>query len=147
MEITATSTHSGTKPAADIHDPSYQAFQILHWGFVAAPFLAGIDKFFNWLTHWESYLSPLFARLSPLGAQATMRVVGVIEMIAALLVAVRPRVGAYVVAAWLVGIMLNLLALGHAYDVALRDLGLMLGALALGRLSARYDGKAAADHG
>lgn len=139
MEITAHGSHAVTRPRADIHEPSYQAFQILHWGFVAAPFLAGLDKFFNVLTHWEGYLSPLFARLSPLSAPATMRAVGVIEMVAAVLVAIRPRVGAYVVAVWLAGIMLNLLLLGHGYDVALRDLGLFLGALALGRLSATYD--------
>jgi hypothetical protein len=139
MDITAHGNHAVTKARADIHEPSYQAFQILHWGFVAAPFLAGLDKFFNLLTQWEGYLSPAFARLSPLSAHATMRAVGVVEIVAAVVVAVRPRLGAYVVAAWLVGIMLNLLLLGHGYDVALRDLGLFLGALALGRLSEIYD--------
>ena len=139
MDITAHGKHAVTRARTDIHEPSYQAFQILHWGFVAAPFLAGLDKFFNLLAQWDGYLSPTFARLSPLSAQATMRTVGVIEMVAAVLVAVRPRLGAYVVAAWLGGIMLNLLLLGHGYDVALRDLGLFLGALALGRLSETYD--------
>jgi len=140
MEIAA--RHHGESPTVartETHGPSYQAFQILHWGFVAAPFLAGLDKFFDRLTHWESYLSPAFAGLSPFGPHATMAVVGVIEMAAALLVALKPRIGAYVVAAWLVGIILNLLLLGHGYDIALRDLGLCLGALALGRLSEVYD--------
>src|SRR3954468_14949934 len=102
MDITADRNHAVVRSRADIHDPSYQAFQLLHWGFVAAPFLAGLDKFFNLLTHWEGYLSPAFARLSPLSPHATMQAVGVVEMIAAVVVAIRPRFGAYVVAAWLV---------------------------------------------
>lgn len=129
---------------SDVHDPSYQAFQILHWGFVAAPALAGADKFLNLLTNWEAYLSPTFARLSPLSAHATMQVVGAVEIVAALLVAIRPRIGAYVVAAWLAGIILNLLLLGRGYDIALRDFGLALGAIALGRLSEVHDRKEAA---
>ncbi len=125
---------------ADTHSPTYQAYQILHWGFVAAPVIAGADKFLHLLTNWDQYLAPALARLSPLGTHATMLVVGVVEIVAGLLVATKPRVGAYVVAAWLVGIILNLLLLGSFFDVALRDFGLFLGALALGRLSAVYDG-------
>lgn len=122
-----------------LSDPRYQAYTILHWGFVAAPVLAGLDKFTNWMTNWTEYLSPAFARLSPLAPHSTMLAVGVVEVAAGVLVAIKPRVGAYVVAAWLAGIILNLLLLGGYYDVALRDLGLCLGALALGRLSERYD--------
>src|SRR5690606_13522083 len=125
----------GTRSRA-AHDPSYQAYQILHLGFVVAPIVAGIDKFFGLLANWEAYLSPLFASLSPVSPHTTMLAVGAIEVVAGLLVAVKPRIGAYVVAAWLVGIIVNLLLLGQFYDVALRDLGLCLGALALGRLSA-----------
>ena len=125
----------------DVHNPTYQAFQILHWGFVAAPAIAGTDKFLNLLTDWDAYLSPAFAKLSPLSVHGTMLVVGAIEIVAALIVASKPRLGAYVVAAWLAGIILNLLLLGHGYDVALRDFGLFLGALALGRLSVVYDAK------
>jgi hypothetical protein len=139
MEIAADRNHTNIAARADLREPSYQAFQILHWGFVAAPLLAGFDKFFNLLTRWEDYLSPVFAKLSPLSPRATMTTVGAIEMVAALLVAVRPRIGAYVVAAWLAGIILNLLLLGHGYDIALRDFGLFLGALALGRLSQLHD--------
>jgi len=124
-------------------DPRYQAFEILHWGFVAAPVLAGLDKFLGLLTNWDVYLAPSFARLSPFGVHGTMQVVGVVEVVAGMLVAIKPRVGAYVVAAWLVGIMLNLLLIGHFYDIALRDLGLCLGTLALGRLSESYDRKSA----
>jgi hypothetical protein len=143
MQIATHPDQAGTAAPADRHEPSRQAFFMLHWGFVAAPFLAGIDKFFNLLTRWESYLAPALAKLSPLSPSSTMMVVGVIEMLAALIVAVRPRIGAYVVAAWLAGIILNLLLLGHGYDIALRDFGLFLGALALGRLSELHDrGKA-----
>ena len=124
---------------ADAHNPAYQAYQILHWGFVAAPVLAGADKFLHLLANWDQYLAPGFARLSPLSAHATMLVVGVVEMAAGLIVALKPRIGAYVVAAWLVGIMLNLLILGSFFDVALRDFGLFLAALSLGRLSEVYD--------
>jgi uncharacterized membrane protein YphA (DoxX/SURF4 family) len=118
--------------------PAYQAYQLLHLGFVAAPIVMGADKFFNLLVHWETYLAPSFLSLSPLDAAATMRVVGVIEIVAGLVVALRPRIGAYVVAAWLAGIIVNLLLVGGYYDVALRDFGLCLGALALARLSATY---------
>jgi hypothetical protein len=123
----------------DAHDPTYQAYQILHWGFVAAPAIAGADKFLRLLTNWDQYLAPALAHLSPFGAHTTMLVVGVVEVVAALVVAVRPRIGAHVVAAWLVGIILDLLLLGSFFDVALRDFGLFLAAVALGRLSATYD--------
>jgi uncharacterized membrane protein YphA (DoxX/SURF4 family) len=119
--------------------PAFQAFQILRLAFVAAPVLMGADKFFNLLCNWEKYLAPSFLSLSPLSAAATMHVVGVIEIVAGIVVALKPRLGAYVVAAWLAGIILNLLLVGGYYDVALRDFGLCLAALALARLSATYD--------
>jgi hypothetical protein len=125
--------------AARAANPTYQGFQILHWGFVALPAITGIDKFTHLLTNWDQYLSPTAARLIPVSAHAFMRSVGVIEMLAALIVAVRPRVGAYVVAAWLAGIIVNLVLLGGSLDIALRDFGLFLGALALGRLASVYD--------
>lgn len=125
--------------ASSRSNPSYQAYQILHWSFVAAPAIAGLDKFLGILTDWDKYLSPALARLSPLGVHGTMMAVGIIELAAALMVALKPRLGAYVVAAWLVGIIANLFLLGAFYDVALRDFGLMLGALALGRLTEVYD--------
>jgi hypothetical protein len=120
-------------------DPGYQAYQTLHWGFVAAPAIAGIDKFVQLLTDWDRYLSPTFAKLSPFSVHSTMLAVGIVELAAGLLVALRPRIGAYVVAAWLAGIIINLLFLGSYFDVALRDFGLMLAAIALGRLSQVYD--------
>jgi hypothetical protein len=126
-------------PAVSAQGPTYQAFQILHWGFVAAPVIAGGDKFLHLLTNWDHYLAPSLARTSPFSVHGTMLVVGVVEVVAGLVVALRPRVGAYVVAAWLAGIIVDLLLLGAYFDVALRDFGLLLGALALGRLSAVYD--------
>jgi hypothetical protein len=116
-----------------------QAYRILHLGFVVAPVLAGADKFFNLLTNWTQYLSPLVPRLLPLSGEAFMKAVGVVEIAAGLIVAIKPKIGAYIVAAWLVGIIGNLLTIPGYFDVALRDLGLALGALALARLSHVYD--------
>jgi NADP-dependent 3-hydroxy acid dehydrogenase YdfG len=109
------------------------------WNFqvIAAPILAGLDKFFNILVNWEKYLAPFVGNLIAPGL--FMAVVGVVEIAAGIGVAIKPRIYAYVVAAWLVGIILNLLILPGYFDVALRDLGLALGALALGRLSQKYD--------
>lgn len=117
--------------------PSYQAFQILRLAFTLAPILAGLDKFFNILTVWHNYLSPQFDIFG--NAQTTMMVVGVIEIIAGLGVWFKPKIFSYIVAAWLLGIIVNLILLNDFYDIALRDFGLLLGALALGRLSQKYD--------
>lgn len=117
--------------------PSYQAYQILRFAFTVAPILTGLDKFFNVLTHWTQYLSSPFNILG--NAESTMMLVGAIEIVAGIGVWLKPKVFAYVVALWLLGIIINLLLLHNFYDVALRDLGLLLGALALGRLSAKYD--------
>jgi hypothetical protein len=121
------------------HDAAYQSYQILHWGFVALPTIAGIDKFFHLLTNWDQYFAPALEKILPFGAHTFMMIVGVIELIAALIVAVKPRIGAYVVAAWLAGIIVNLLILPGYFDVALRDFGLFLAALALGRLATLYE--------
>src|SRR2546421_6215627 len=118
--------------------PAYQAYQILHWGFVAAPILAGLDKFFMKLTDWTMYLWPPLAKLTS-GAGTFMRIVGAIEIIAGCLVAFKPKIGAPIVALWLAGIIINLLLVGSYFDIALRDFGLCLGALALSRLAMRFD--------
>lgn len=118
-------------------EPTYQAFQILRFAFTVAPILAGLDKFFNFLTYWEQYLSAPFNVFG--NPMTTMMVVGVIEIIAGLGVWIKPKIFSYIVAAWLLGIIINLLLLGNFYDVALRDLGLLLGALALGRLSEKCE--------
>jgi hypothetical protein len=120
-------------------DMAYQAYQILHWAFVIAPTVAGLDKFFHVLTNWDQYVAPAIARALPFSSHTLMLIVGVIEIAAGLFVAVKPRIAAYVVTAWLALIVVNLLIGGFYLDVALRDVGLMLGALALGRLSQIYD--------
>jgi len=115
-----------------------QAFNILRFGFTVAPIVAGLDKFLHLLTDWDKYLAPsVNAMLGGHGHQF-MLAVGVIEIIAGIGVALKPRIFAYVVAGWLLGIILNLVITGGYLDIALRDLGLMLGALALGRLSQAY---------
>jgi hypothetical protein len=120
-------------------DPAYQAFWLLRIAFTVAPIVFGLDKFANLLVNWEKYLAPWIRDLSPLSATGTMHVVGVIEIVAGVAVALKPRYGAYLVAAWLGGIVVNLLTLSGYYDIALRDFGLMLGALTLARLASIYD--------
>ena len=138
-----TTTHPTTTPAGTgrrtrLHDPGYQAFLLLRTAFTVAPVLFGLDKFAQVLTDWEQYLAPFVDDLVPGSAHQAMLAVGVVEVAAGLLVAVRPRIGGYVVAAWLAGIIVNLLLLADFYDVALRDVGLLAGALALARLAATY---------
>jgi hypothetical protein len=115
-----------------------QAFLLLRGVFTVAPVLFGLDKFFDLLTDWERYLAPQIDGLLPGSAHQVMLVVGVVEILAGLLVAVLPRIGGYVVAAWLAGIIVNLLLIGGFHDVALRDFGLLVGALALARLAAVF---------
>lgn len=131
------------RTSAALSDPIYQAYQLLHVGFVVAPIVAGVDKFFHLLTNWDNYLAPVVNSAVGGHGHEFMLIVGVIEIIAGIGVALRPRFFSYVVAAWLLGIIVNLLLIPLSnplphYDVALRDLGLLLGALALGRLSSRF---------
>lgn len=114
---------------------TYWAYQILHIGFVVAPVLAGLDKFTNLLTNWGIYLAPVISDNLPVSTGIFMRTVGVIEVAAGIIVALKPRVGGLIVSAWLVGIIINLLLCQGFYDIALRDLGLALGALSLSFLS------------
>jgi hypothetical protein len=125
-------------------DPVAQAFTLLRIAFTAAPILFGIDKFANVLTDdWTKYLSSEFNDLIPGTASQAMHAVGVVEIAAGLAVAVMPRFGGLLVAAWLGGIILNLLLVGGYGDIALRDFGLMLGALTLVRLSTAFPASAA----
>lgn len=112
-----------------------QAFLLLRTVFTVAPIVFGLDKFTNLLTDWTMYLAPVATSVIPLPAQTLMYVVGVVEVVAGLAVALRPRFGSVLVAVWLLGIIINLLVLGSFFDVALRDFGLLVGALALNRLS------------
>jgi uncharacterized membrane protein YphA (DoxX/SURF4 family) len=129
----ATATHIDR--SACLRDPSYQAFLLLRTVFTVAPILFGLDKFTNLMTDWPMYLAPWIDGILPGDAATAMHIVGVIEIAAGILVAVAPRIGAYVVALWLAGIIVDLLTLSGFYDVALRDFGLLIGALALGRLA------------
>jgi hypothetical protein len=136
MATTTTTVRSRITPVRD--NPAYQAYLILRTGFVVAPILFGLDKFTNLLADWTTYLAPSIDRLVPGSATGAMLAVGVVEVIAGLVVAVRPKIGGYLVAAWLAGIIGNLLLLGDHYDVALRDFGLLLAALALARLATAF---------
>jgi hypothetical protein len=119
-------------------DPAYQAFFLLRTVFTVAPIVFGLDKFANVLTDWPAYLAPWIDDLVPGTAQQAMYAVGVVEVLAGVAVAVAPRFGAWLVAAWLAGIIVNLLTIPGYYDIALRDFGLLVAAVALARLAARY---------
>jgi hypothetical protein len=118
--------------------PSYKAYRLLQFGFVVAPILAGADKFLHLLVNWDIYLATPVANLLPFSAHTFMLIVGVIEIAAGILVAAAPRIGAAVVSAWLMGIVINLLLPPGYYDIALRDFGLSLAACALWFLAKDY---------
>src|SRR3954471_15591818 len=131
----------GSRTMAGIleRDAGYQAFMMLRIAFTVAPILFGLDKFFNVMVDWPQYLAPWINDILPGTAQTGIYIVGVIEIVAGLAVAIRPKYGAPLVAAWLGGIIINLLTYSGYYDIALRDFGLMLGALTLTRLAWAYD--------
>lgn len=129
-------TQTTTSPRThDLRDPAFQAFTLLRTVFTVAPVVFGVDKFFDVLTHWSAYLAPRVDDLVPGTAHQAMLAVGVVEVLAGVVVAVRPDVGGYVVALWLAGIIGNLLLIPGYYDVALRDFGLLVAALAQARLA------------
>jgi hypothetical protein len=122
-------------------DPAFQAFTLLRIAFTVAPILFGLDKFVDWLVGWEIYLAPEINDIIPGNAHQAMLAVGAIEVVAGLVVAVRPKFGGYLVATWLAGIIVNLLVQADFYDIALRDFGLLLAALALARLATAFDAR------
>jgi hypothetical protein len=126
-------------PSSQLHNPAYQGYLLLRIGFVVAPILFGLDKFFDILVKWDTYLAPVVNDIVPGNAHQAMLAVGVIEIVAGLVVALRPRFGGYLVAAWLAGIIGNLLVIPGHYDIALRDFGLLLGALTLARLATAFE--------
>lgn len=125
-------------PRGDLSDPAFQAFWLLRIGFIVAPIAFGLDKYFHVLVNWDKYLAPEFTDLFNAQAHTLMYYIGAIEIVAGLVVAFRPRFGGYLVAAWLAGIIVNLLMMANYYDVALRDFGLMLAALTLARLATAF---------
>src|SRR5213080_5351983 len=135
MNTTTDQLHGSTATAADniASSPAYQAYRILHFGFTVAPILAGLDKFFHLLVNWDQYLPGVVANASPIPAHTLMLVVGVIEVVAGIGVWFKPKIFAYIVAVWLVVIIINLLLIPGYFDIALRDFGLFLAALALAR--------------
>jgi uncharacterized membrane protein YphA (DoxX/SURF4 family) len=124
---------------ADVSGPAYEAYQILRVGFTVAPIVAGLDKFFHVLVNWDQYLPSFANRMLGGHGHEFMFVVGIIEIVAGLGVLLKPKFFAYVVSAWLLLIVANLLMIPGYYDVALRDFGLALGAFALARLSQQFD--------
>jgi len=138
MNLSTQSSSAGASHPvnAPVDAGATQAFTLLRTVFTVAPVLFGLDKFFGLLVDWEQYLAPWVDGLVPGTAHQAMLAVGVVEILAGLLVAVRPHLGGYVVAAWLLGIVVNLVTMGEYLDVALRDFGLLVGALALARLAA-----------
>ena len=138
---TITADHSLRQSATEhrLDNPAFQAFALLRIGFTVAPILFGLDKFLDWLVDWRIYLAPEINDLVPGNAHQAMLAVGVIEIVAGLVVALRPKFGGYLVAAWLAGIITNLLLQADFYDVALRDFGLLLAALTLARLATAFE--------
>ena len=139
METALNSETVFTNENADAASPAYQAFQILRIGFTVAPIIAGADKFLHLLVNWDQYLPGVVNNMLGGHGHQFMYLVGIIEIVAGIGVFLKPKIFAYVVSAWLVLIIINLLMIPGYFDVALRDLGLALGALALGRLSSVYD--------
>jgi uncharacterized membrane protein YphA (DoxX/SURF4 family) len=136
----------GQKPVAAVRtqagewsDARYQAYMLMRIGYTVLPLAMGIDKFFNAMVSWPTYLADWVDNIAPGTAQQFMYFVGAVEILAGILVLLKPRYAAYIVAAWLAGIVINLFSYGEYWDVGVRDVGLMLGALTLGRLASYYD--------
>ena len=109
--------------------------QLMRFTYGLVLIVAGLDKFSNLLTDWKKYLAPAVSDMLPFGASTFMSIVGVIEIVAGVIVLIWPRIGGYIVMAWLIGIALNLIIGGQYYDVAVRDLVMAIGAFSLARLS------------
>jgi len=139
LPVTVTQGHDDASRAR-------RAFLLLRTVFTVAPIVAGLDKFLGLLTDWEQYLAPWVDAITPGSAHQAMLAVGVVEILAGVLVAVRPRLGGYVVAVWLTGIIVNLVSTGAYLDVALRDFGLLVAALALAQLAALPSVAGTAEH-
>jgi|SRR5690606_1201078 len=131
-------TNSAVKKSTDM-EYSEHAYWVLKGGFILAALVAGLDKFFNVLTNWSAYLAPVFPDMINVTPENFMLGVGAVELIVGIGVFFKPKFFAYVLSAWFVGIVLNLMILGGFYDIALRDLGLAIGAFALGQLADAHE--------
>jgi hypothetical protein len=119
--------------------PIFQAYRVLRFAFTIAPLIAGLDKYFHFLVNWDQYLTPIIPNVFGVNAHDFMLAVGAIEIVVGIGVALKPKIFAYIVSLWLVGITINLISMGQFYDIALRDIGLALCAFALGRLAQVFD--------
>ncbi len=128
------------EPVVRVHTPAYLAYQVLHIVFTILPIAAGIDKVFHFLVNWDLYLSPLVTRVTALPAHTFMLAVGGIEVVAGVLVAAVPRIGAWIVGLWLCGIVLNLLSIPGYFDIAVRDAALAFCAFSLALLAEEFHG-------
>ena len=136
--MNASIDQSQAAASAAASSPAYQAYRLLHFGFTVVPIIAGLDKFTHLLVNWDQYLPGVVTRVSPIPSHTLMLIVGVIEIVAGIGVALKPRIFAYIVAVWLAVIIINLLLVPGYFDIALRDFGLLLAAIALARLSQQF---------
>jgi hypothetical protein len=120
----------------EVSRATYQAYQIMYYAFIALPAIAGLDKFLHILTTWDNYVSPGIASILHLTPAAVTSLAGLIELAAAVTVAVKPRIGSWVVTVWLWLVVINLLSMHNYYDIVLRDLALSAAGVAFTRLSA-----------
>ena len=139
-----TSERAGQTGPTTARTGADEAFLLLRTVFTVAPILFGLDKFARLLSDWDFYLAPWINDLVPGSAHDAMMIVGVVEIVAGIMVALMPRIAGYVVAGWLAGIIVNLVSMGEFYDIALRDFGLLVAAVALARLAATYHHKESA---
>lgn len=143
IQLTGSPAYRSDEVIAVPRSPLYKAYRSMHWGLMAVPLLAGLDKFANLTTQWSDYLAPQIGSLvvahTPFTTHELMMGVGAVEILAALLVAVRPRIGATVVGLWLGAVIVNLLIGMHYFDIALRDFGLMVAAFGLAWLGRHFD--------
>ena len=130
--------HELHREVAVTDSPAFQAYEILLFAFTVAPIIAGADKFFGILTNWTQYLAPVLPNTLGIDPATFMMIVGAVEIIAGIIVFLKPSIGGLIVSLWLLGIIVNLLLLNNFYDIVLRDLGLLLGALALARLGSHF---------
>lgn len=128
---TVTSTNYASPSHSAISERAARVANILKWTYGLVPIVAGADKFTHLLTDWNQYLAPVVTDIIPLSPGAFMSIVGVIEIIAGILVLVKPKIGSLVVGFWLLGIVINLLLTGQYYDIAVRDAVMAIGAFSL----------------